>query len=843
MSITINNLDINEDLVDFPLPVVFTSAQSNFWAHVKSDGADVRFIGADDTTELYFEFEQWNYTGNEMTAWVRVPKIANGSITDYVLIYYGYASANFDGFYNSNNVWNDNYHAVWHLNDTSGNYNDATANNNHLTTVSVATRDGEAKIGSFCPVFNGINNYLSAPHSASLNFPGDLTIEDWINTNDPTKEQDIVSKNDLGRGKGWNHELYNAHNVHIQNGEASPDMEYTATNPIASASLWYHIVWVWNEGGVDKARAYVNGIEQTTTGTMADWTDQEVPLYIGLSYVLGRYPFDGRIDEVRLSNVSRSSQWIKACYEYERDSSKLTLGIEEEGFWPTELFMDPPLVTKTLDQVGTTFPVNVTIKTVRSLQGFDINMTWNDELIALFDVEVESTLDNIWGSGNWFLAYNQSGPGYCEVAAASTANSFTSQEARPLVVLTFEVKHASSGNTTIHFALAKLSNSRGHSIPATLTDGIYSFSLPSSKLYIDPSLVEKVPGDIGMDFNVNITVASIVDLFGFDINVTWDNNLITLSSVDYTTTLDAIWGEGQYSVMISTSGNGWYKLVAVSLSHDFNTTEASPLAKLVFHVQGFYNWDAETKIHFITAKLSDSAAKPISTDLTDGTYRMKAEKPTLQIEPQGQVCRKYGERFNVTLLLKEAAQVEDLKFEIGFNTTMFGYIDGSASWGVLGTGTIVVNETTGTLEGSVASTTPVNGDHWVLNFSFISVLHHVWKDESQVVGWRNNQTGTVWFQWVNLSYPNHADISYMKGALDQINVTELHCTFSPIQGDVDNDGEVDIFDLRTVAYYYDVKEGDPLWTDASKYNLNGDKSIDVQDLVIVAVNFGFKYDC
>jgi len=112
-----------------------------------------------------------------------------------------------------------------------------------------------------------------------------------------------------------------------------------------------------------------------------------------------------------------------------------------------------------------------------------------------------------------------------------------------------------------------------------------------------------------------------------------------------------------------------------------------------------------------------------------------------------------------------------------------------------------------------------------------------------IPGWRNNQTGTIVLHWANLSYLDHSDLQYQEGGADQILVAELEYVFSPIQGDVNNDGEVDVFDLRTVACYYEIDSSKPEWIEASKYDLNGDSIIDIFDLVIVVANFQYKYDC
>jgi hypothetical protein len=74
---------------------------------------------------------------------------------------------------------------------------------------------------------------------------------------------------------------------------------------------------------------YVDGVQQTATGTRAI-VDSGLVGSIGRQYsdYNGRW-WNGRIDEVRISKISRSANWLKACYQYEVNQSKFTCGNEE----------------------------------------------------------------------------------------------------------------------------------------------------------------------------------------------------------------------------------------------------------------------------------------------------------------------------------------------------------------------------------------------------------------------------------------------------------------------------------------------------------------------------------
>ena len=80
----------------------------------------------------------------------------------------------------------------------------------------------------------------------------------------------------------------------------------TSTN-ILNANQWYHVAAV-KEGG--SRRLYLNGVEQSLSGSALNVSANNNPIRIGSDY--GSRYFDGRIDEVRIWNIAREQADIAA---------------------------------------------------------------------------------------------------------------------------------------------------------------------------------------------------------------------------------------------------------------------------------------------------------------------------------------------------------------------------------------------------------------------------------------------------------------------------------------------------------------------------------------------------
>jgi hypothetical protein len=343
---------------------------------------------------------------------------------------------------------------------------------------------------------------------------------------------------------------------------------------------------------------------------------------------------------------------------------------------------------------------------------------------------------------------------------------------------------------------------------------------------VSPSSTERRSRDVGTTFTVNVTIQHVQDLFGFDLNITWDETLLAFSNSFYQETLDAAWGSGEWFLVENETSPGSFRLIAVSLANSFNTTEEQTIFTLELTVENPLQ-PGQTPIYFAVHKLSDSQANPITHLVQDGTYTF-VKTPHLDMNPAGTTCRKIGETFNVAINVSEAYNVTDFKFAIYYNTTLLNFVN--VTWNAWLSGTISVDNTTGMISG-YTSGDPISGTQVLMTLDFNAAFHHVWKSGSN---WTNDLTDTIFLQWANLSYATRPDLHYEKGGINQFDVgPDFAYTFSPIQGDVNNNGTVDVFDLRTIAAYYDSNNPD--------YNLSGDSVIDIYDLVVVGSNFWYIY--
>ena len=85
---------------------------------------------------------------------------------------------------------------------------------------------------------------------------------------------------------------------------------------------WHHIVWV-RDKAANRMYMYIDGVlEKTITTAGSDVTCSTAPK-IGADNRSGPPNYHGVMDEVRVSNVARSADWLWACYQNQKPNSTL----------------------------------------------------------------------------------------------------------------------------------------------------------------------------------------------------------------------------------------------------------------------------------------------------------------------------------------------------------------------------------------------------------------------------------------------------------------------------------------------------------------------------------------
>ena len=335
--ITFNNSAISENLTSFTVPILFNSSNTDFWAHVQTSGNDTRFIDSDDTTELYYEFEKFNHASDEMIAWVKVPQIDANSTTDYIWVYYGNGTVDFDSYSgNSSNVWGDDFIAVWHLKEDPGGlapqFKDSKGGNNGTANNMVAGDQQDCKIDGGLS-FNGANAKVPTNVGTSVKGMTQYTVSAWVNTGVLNGAKHIIYEESIGNAALSRVKLaIETTNRFALEGRALDSgnlITWVSPTTNLSPNTWYYVAGVFDSvTGVH--HFMIDGVDTTntvTTSTIANTTPYDTPT-IGARPSATEF-WSGKIDEVRISKIARSVNWLKASHQYEVDQSKFTYASEE----------------------------------------------------------------------------------------------------------------------------------------------------------------------------------------------------------------------------------------------------------------------------------------------------------------------------------------------------------------------------------------------------------------------------------------------------------------------------------------------------------------------------------
>ena len=336
-TVIIDHNDVDDTLSQFPVLVYLSSSSgigsddvTSIFDEVGANRKKIAVTKDDGITQLYVEIETWTSVLEKAWLWVSLSEWEISSTVDTIIyIYYDNSQDDNTTYVGDTNsapaeaVWDSNFKGVWHMRNgmTTDTTNDSTSNDNDGTKKGVAEPLG-IDVGKIdgAQLFDGSDDYINV---GSIE-PTYLTLECWINGGTKDAWIKVLSKSysNVWEAPYAEYAIGIADNNHVVMEAANSDL---TSKKADSTTLYDTGTWFYVTGTADGSniRIHINGggAEGTTGCDGPTYSGNNKAVFIGRRWVDdASEPFDGIIDEVRISDIKRADAWIKATYETGRDN-------------------------------------------------------------------------------------------------------------------------------------------------------------------------------------------------------------------------------------------------------------------------------------------------------------------------------------------------------------------------------------------------------------------------------------------------------------------------------------------------------------------------------------------
>jgi hypothetical protein len=308
------NLPASASEQGFPLLVRLHQDFFDF-SQTKANGEDIRFSSSTGEP-LAYQVEEWDAVRGTASIWVRLPTI-QGNARQEIRVHWGKADAASES--SGVAVFNESngYLSVWHMNglvrDEVGSLESKDVGTTPTTGVVGPARHLAGEQGVACG--DTITNFPSgpSPHSSEV----------WFRPEKPNGSV-LAWGNEQAQGKVVMQFRSPPH--------VSMDCYFSGANVASRSRLlmnqWVHGVHTYQKGD---SRLYVNGILEGVSTTPSAPLAIKSPARLWLGGWYDHYDFVGDLDEVRISKVARSADWVKLEYENQKPLQTLTGPVVQPG--------------------------------------------------------------------------------------------------------------------------------------------------------------------------------------------------------------------------------------------------------------------------------------------------------------------------------------------------------------------------------------------------------------------------------------------------------------------------------------------------------------------------------
>ncbi|MCO5950926.1 LamG-like jellyroll fold domain-containing protein [Mucilaginibacter flavidus] len=315
------------DKVQFPL--------GNGGGLTSGTNYDFAFTVPGSTTELNYQVDTYDSVNGILLVWVRIPSATS---TDVPLTFYFGSKVPAHSASWSASTWASDYKAVYHFNEASTNAAvlDATSNGRNAVQANTTVTNDEIHIAAAVPIagggysFNGTSTSIIQNVGTAPNINGAFTISAWVYYAGLTTSDNKIVSNELDYGHNNNSGGYK---LSVKTGSIQTETRIAngtnvgnlGTGGTVDNTGWHYIQGTFDGTATGNFKNYVDGVASTVTMAKNETTmlpSNGFMLAMGLDHgtgvVNGGYNdenfYNGKMDEVRVSNVEKTPDWIRAEY-------------------------------------------------------------------------------------------------------------------------------------------------------------------------------------------------------------------------------------------------------------------------------------------------------------------------------------------------------------------------------------------------------------------------------------------------------------------------------------------------------------------------------------------------
>jgi hypothetical protein len=211
-----------------------------------------------------------------------------------------------------NEVMADSPRAYYRLAETSGTVAaDETGTNpaSYVNGVTLGQPGALASSTNLAASFDGVNDYVVAPHSTSLDATTAVTVESWVKRSKSGVWQVLVSKPGNGQSKLENYSIW-LNTLDRPVAFFGDGVSFARVDGPVLDTNWHHVAATYDNA---TARIYVDGTLRASTSSTVHMVTNTLPLNIGRTNGNINF-FGGMLDDVAVYGTALSAARIQAHY-------------------------------------------------------------------------------------------------------------------------------------------------------------------------------------------------------------------------------------------------------------------------------------------------------------------------------------------------------------------------------------------------------------------------------------------------------------------------------------------------------------------------------------------------